>query len=339
MEYRTLASTGLRVSELAVGAGPISGLFVGDNRDALRRTVERALEHGVNWFDTAATYGDGQSEHNLGRTLTELHAERRVHVATKVRVMPERLAEPAAAVRDSFAASLARLGLQRVTLLQVHNSITARAGSQPTSITPAHMLAPGGILDAMQGLRSAGLVDHFGLTGMGDRSALVEVIDTGQFATIQVPYNVLDAQAFKSSPAAHARGACVEDDAVLDDGPLDYARLVDACGGRGVAVLAIRVLAGGALAGHPPSEHTLKTPFFPLEVYQRHVAKAERLAALLPAGMRREEAALRFVLSHPAVASAIVGFQGPEQVDEMARFAAGGALDAATLARLNEGPS
>ena len=319
MRYRTLANSGLRISELAVGAGPISQLFVGEDRAALRDTVERALTAGVNWFDTAATYGEGQSERNLGRALAELGAVEQVHVATKVRIMPERLAEPAAAVRDSLTASLDRLGLPRVTLLQIHNSITTRAGSQPTSITPAHVLAPGGVLDALRALRAAGLVEHFGLTGMGDRSALLEAINTGQFATIQVPYNVLDARAFKPSAATSDEAATTKED------PLDYAALVDECGRRGVAVLAIRVLAGGALAGHPPSPHTLKTPFFPLAVYRRNVARAEQLPVLLPAGMSREEAALRFVLSHSAVASAIVGFSTPAQVEEMAGFAAAGA--------------
>ena len=116
----------------------------------------------------------------------------------------------------------------------------------------------------------------------------------------------------------------------------DHGQLIELCGRRGMGVLAIRVLAGGALAGQAPSPHTLKTPFFPLPLYQRDLERAERLAALLPAGMRREEAALRFVLSHPHVTSAVIGFATPEQVDEMVDFAAAGPLDAGLLARFNE---
>ncbi len=270
MQYHPLASTGLKISALAVGAGPVSQLFVGEDRATLRQVVARAIELGVNWFDTAATYGDGQSERNLGRALAELRAAGHVHVATKVRIMHERLVDAADAVRESFVASLKRLRLERVTLLQIHNAITARAGSQPTSITPAHVLAPGGILTALDRLRAAGLVEHFGLTGIGDRSSLLEVIESGQFATIQIPYNVLEANALRSPGTEN------------EEAPLDDARLVDDCGRRGVAVLAIRVLAGGALAGHPPSPHTLKTPFFPLEVYRRDAARAKRWRRYCP---------------------------------------------------------
>ncbi len=206
MQYHPLASTGLNISALALGAGPVSQLFVGDDHATLRQTVQRAIELGVNWLDTAATYGGGQSERNLGRALGELRATEHVHVATKVRLVAQQLAAPAAAVRDSFAASLERLGLERVTLLQVHNAITARDGAQPTSITPAHVLAPGGILEAMECLRTAGLVDHFGLTGMGDRSSLLEVIESHQFASVQVPYNVLEARALRDPVGGEPRG-------------------------------------------------------------------------------------------------------------------------------------
>jgi aryl-alcohol dehydrogenase (NADP+) len=103
-----------------------------------------------------------------------------------------------------------------------------------------------------------------------------------------------------------------------------------------MGVFAIRVLAGGALAGRPPSPHTLKTPFFPLALYERDCQRAERLATLLPPGMPREEAAVRFALSHPGVTSAIVGLGTPEEVADAARFAAAGPLDAALCGRLND---
>jgi aryl-alcohol dehydrogenase-like predicted oxidoreductase len=95
------------------------------------------------------------------------------------------------------------------------------------------------------------------------------------------------------------------------------------------------VLAGGALAGRPPSPHTLKTPFFPLDLYQRDRRRADELAAHLPAGMSRQEAAVRFALSHPGVASAIVGFATPAEAAEVIRHSDAGPLDASLLARLN----
>src|SRR4029079_19398668 len=122
MHYRQLGNTGMSVSALAFGAGPISQLMVGDDHARQRTAVEYAIERGVNWFDTAATYGDGQSEANLGRVLREL-GNPAVHVATKVRLVGNDLLDVAAAVRRSVLDSLDRLGIRQISLLQLHNSI------------------------------------------------------------------------------------------------------------------------------------------------------------------------------------------------------------------------
>src|SRR4029078_6796728 len=82
MEYRTLGRTGLRVSAVAFGAGPVSGLMTGDDHAAQRATVERAVTRGVNWIDTAPGYGQGKSEANLGRVLADFDAEEDLYVAT-----------------------------------------------------------------------------------------------------------------------------------------------------------------------------------------------------------------------------------------------------------------
>ncbi len=96
----------------------------------------------MNWFDTAATYGAGQSEENLGRTLAELNVADRVHVATKVRVMPEQLDCIGQTVRQSVEQSLRRLRLKRITLLQVHNSITMVAVPSRHRFRPSTYWAP-----------------------------------------------------------------------------------------------------------------------------------------------------------------------------------------------------
>jgi aryl-alcohol dehydrogenase-like predicted oxidoreductase len=77
-------------------------------------------------------------------------------------------------------------------------------------------------------------------------------------------------------------------------------------------VFAIRVFAGGALLGRPPSAHTLKTPYFPLAVYERDAARAAALGA-------DAAAAVRFALAHPAVCSAVIGFGAPADVDAARR--------------------
>jgi aryl-alcohol dehydrogenase-like predicted oxidoreductase len=307
--------SGIQVSAVSFGAGPVAQLLTSKRADSQRRTIEAALDAGINWFDTAATYGDGQSESNLGRVLAELGAAEGVHVATKVRIMPEQLADIRAAVRESVTGSLKRLRLERVTLVQVHNSITCVAGAQPTSLAPGHVLGAGGVLEELQRLQRQGLIGHLGLTALGETAALGEVIAGGAFTTIQVPYSLLN-------PSA---GQTASDDFPEDD----YANVITTCAARGMGTFAIRVLAGGALAGRPPSPHTLKTRFFPLELYERDCRRAERLKRALPAGMKSPEAAVRFVLSHPGLTSAIIGFAAPQEVEEITRFAAAGPLDVA----------
>ncbi|MGD9719739.1 MAG: aldo/keto reductase [Pirellulales bacterium] len=321
MRYRPLGATGIEVSALAFGAGPVSQLLTGEQTQLQRATVEAAVAAGVNWFDTAATYGNGQSEANLGRALAELGLTDRVHIATKVRVMPDQLGRIEQTVVESVAASLQRLQVPCVSLLQIHNSITAVAGAEPTSLTPEHVLGPGGMLDVMRRLRQAGRVRHLGLTALGEPAALERVIASGEFATIQIPYNLLNPSAGRPMGP--------------EFGETNYGDLISLCAERGMGVFAIRVLAGGALAGRPPSPHTLKTPFFPLALYERDCRRAEALAARLPAGMAREEAAMRFAISHAGVTSAIVGLGTPAEVAAAAGWIEAGALDATLLARLN----
>ena len=89
MEYRQLGRTGLRVSALGFGCGAVGGLLVRGDTAEMVRTVARAVELGVNYYDTAAIYGNGTSETNLGRVLAELRPE--VLVGTKVMVREDEL--------------------------------------------------------------------------------------------------------------------------------------------------------------------------------------------------------------------------------------------------------
>src|SRR6185295_5916352 len=131
MQTKELGSTGIQVSVVSFGAGPIPALLTAGNSAVQRTTVERALELGINWFDTAATYANGQSELNLGRTLHDLGAGENVHVATKVRLEGDDLSDIVGSVRRSLAGSLERLQLPCVSLLQLHNSVTFVAGALP----------------------------------------------------------------------------------------------------------------------------------------------------------------------------------------------------------------
>src|SRR5438874_9356677 len=126
MRSRILGRTGLRVSALAFGAGPVSGLMTGDDHATQASALRRAIELGINWIDTAPGYGQGASEANIGQALADLGATELPHVATKVRLAPDQLSNVRDAVRRSLEESLRRLGLPAVALLQLHNGVTAK---------------------------------------------------------------------------------------------------------------------------------------------------------------------------------------------------------------------
>ena len=125
MEKRKLGRSGLTVSVLTFGCGAVGGLMTRGAPADQERAVARALEAGVNHFDTAPSYGDGASEENLGRVLGLLKPD--VIVSTKVRLPAER-ANIAGAVAASLDASLKRLKRDHVHVFQLHNTIGARAG-------------------------------------------------------------------------------------------------------------------------------------------------------------------------------------------------------------------
>ena len=190
---RTLGATGLAIPALAFGAGPVSALMTdAAARDQQLATVQRALEVGVDWFDTAATYGGGASEESLGWVFRELSCARTIRIGTKVRLAETDLGDLAGAVRASVEGSLRRLGVESVALLQLHNAITRQRGALPTSITPADVLRPGGVLEAFEQLRREGLVQHIGLTALGDADSLHEVEAAGTWVTAQVNLNLCE---------------------------------------------------------------------------------------------------------------------------------------------------
>jgi aryl-alcohol dehydrogenase-like predicted oxidoreductase len=307
MHYRILGRTGIRISVLAFGAGPVSGLMTGHDEAAQVAVLRRAVELGINWIDTAAAYGQGSSEANLGRALRQCRGSEAVHVATKVRLTPEQLSSAEDAVRRSVEGSLDRLGLPSVALLQLHNGITRRRGDEPSALSPGDILGPGGVLEAFQRLRDQGLVRHLGLTGTGQPGAMRQVVRSGGFDTIQVPYNLLNPSAGRNVPASFEE--------------TNYGNIIADCADGNMGVLAIRVFAAGALLGQPASAHTLKTPFFPLALYERDRERAAELSNLLDAGRTMKEAALRFVLEHPHIHSAIIGFGSPDHVEDAVAIA------------------
>ena len=303
MQYRTLGRTGINVSAISFGAGPVSGLMTGTDANAQNAVVSAAIEAGINWFDTAPGYGAGSSETNLGRVLSELKPTQPIHSATKVRIPLDSTEPISDIIRRSVDESLQRLRVSSVTLLQLHNGITSGRGDEAASITPTDILSRGGVADTFDRLRDEGLIRHSGLTGTGQPAAMKEVIRSGRFDTVQTPYNALNPSAGTTTSVAL--------------GDTDYGNIMADCAEQSMGVFAIRVFAAGALLGHAPSAHTLKTPYFPLDLYQRDAARVEQLRAELRDGENMTEFALRFALSHSAVSSAIIGFGSPSHVAEL----------------------
>lgn len=312
MIYRRLGRTDLKIPVVAFGAGPVPALMTGgdvdDDGGARAAVLRRALDLGVDWFDTAAGYGEGASERNLGESLARLGALDAVRIATKVRLAGDDFSDIASAVRRSVAASLARLRVARVTLLQLHNAITPRRGDEPSSISLDDVLGPSGVVEAFERLRDEGWVDWFGFTGTGRPELLNALAASGRFHTVQAPYNLLNPS------AGQALGA--------EFGETSYGNLFAECRRQDMGVFAIRVFAGGALVGQAPSAHTFRTPYFPLDLYRRDEQRAgEWHERLEPLGISLAEAAVRFALGHPAVTSAIIGFNSADQIAEVVEYA------------------
>lgn len=300
MKYRRLGQTGINVSAISFGCGPVSGWAALEDRDFQRTVIQHAIDCGINWFDTALTYAEGRSELALGRALSACQRPQKIHVATKVRMTDESLRDLRGFVLRSVESSLQRLQCSQISLLQLHNSVTARRGDQPTSLTPHDVLEPGGILSAFLELKAAGVVAYLGLTGLGDIPSIRSVIESREFETVQTPYHLLN-------PSAGEK--------VSTDFPeVDYGNQFEHCRRLGMGVFAIRVFAGGALVQREPSAHTLTTRFFPLDLYQRDLQRASLLAASDPTESLSSKA-IRFVLNHPAVSSALIGFASTEEID------------------------
>src|SRR6516225_2697915 len=133
MEMRTFGRSGINVSMLGFGCGAVGGLMVRGTPADQERAIARALEVGVNYFDTAVQYGNGESEKNLGRALQKLKPAN-VVVGTKVRLPSGDFGRIADAVAKSLEDSLARLRLDRVDIFHLHNAVTETGGGEALSV-------------------------------------------------------------------------------------------------------------------------------------------------------------------------------------------------------------
>jgi len=328
MNQRSLGRTGSRVSELGFGTGAIGGLFVRGDHAEQRRAVARALEAGITYFDTAQSYGDGRSESNLGRVLRELDAWDRVTVGTKVRLQPSDLSDPKRAIRRSLEESLRRLGRDTVDLLQLHNPLAgdARVGALETASGGSLGLDAvlGEVTDGLHEAVQSGRARLVGFTGLGDAAALRALVAASHFATIQAYFNALN-------PSAGFPGA--------SGGGQDFAGIIDAAADAAMGVIAIRVMAAGAVSAAPERHANAGDPGTPLAAraeYSRDLERARPLrAAAADLGLEGPlELALRFALSKRGISTVLVGYSDLGQLEDAIRWTERGPLTADAMARL-----
>ena len=321
MDYRPLGSTGLNVSEIGFGCGNVGGLMIrGEHSDQVK-AVARAMELGINYFDTASSYGDGQSETNLGRVLRELSAD--VYVGTKFRVTTHEPGRIKGNIITSVEESLTRLQREQVDLIQLHNHVESIAGG--SSVAPEEALDE--VLDALRELRAQGKVRFWGMTAVGETEALHRVIDSGTLNTVQSVYNLVNPSAGVAAPSGF-------------DMP-DYGNLIERASVNGMGVLVIRVLAAGALTGeatrHPVAVPAV-APIGSGRDYGQDQARADGFRFLQQEGYADNlvEASLRFALSNAGVSSVLVGYSSLEHLEQAVAFAERGPLPPEAMARLPE---
>jgi L-galactose dehydrogenase/L-glyceraldehyde 3-phosphate reductase len=322
VETRPFGPDGTPVSLLGFGCGAVGGLMVRGMAADQERAVVRALEAGINYFDTAVQYGNGASEQHLGGILRKLGTKEAL-VGTKVRLRSAEFGRIAAAVTASLDGSLRRLQRDHVDIFHLHNAITTAGDGESLSVR--QVLEE--VVPAFQALRASGKLRLLGLTAVGETAALQQVIDAGVFGSAQVVYNMLNPSAGRALP---------------DDYPAqDYGQLFEHTRRAGVGVVGIRVLAGGALSGsahrHPVASPEPE-PIGSALSYKADLSRASRLMPLVTEGFAASlpEAAIRFAIAHPAMGTILVGMASVDEFETALAAVLKGPLPAAALQRVAE---
>ncbi len=286
------------------------GGWTGSDDSESLASLDRAVELGCNFFDTAWAYGEGRSERLLGETLRR-HRGHRLYVATKVppknRQWPGRAEDrlddvlPPDHIREYTEKSVKNLGVETIDLQQFHVWSDAWAGDDRWQRT-------------VDGLKRDGLTRAFGISiNRWEPENVLRALETGLVDAVQIVYNV------------------------FDQNPED--RLFPACRAGNIAVIARVPFDEGSLTGaltrqsRWPDGDFRNLYFFP-EHLAETIARVERLRPDIPSGMTMPELALRHILEHPAVSTVIPGMRKREHVEQNLRVSDGVRLPPESLARL-----
>jgi aryl-alcohol dehydrogenase-like predicted oxidoreductase len=313
MSHRPLGRTGWNVSSVSFGAWAIGGAWGSvDDREGMA-ALHRALDRGVNFFDTADVYGDGHSEELLGR----LRRERRetFYVATKAgrRMMPpSEEAYSRANLTAYVERSLTKLGTEAIDLLQLHTP------------PPAIYYRPE-VFGVLDDLVHAGKLRFYGVSVEKVEEGL-KALEYPGLQSVQIIYNI-----FRQRPAELF---------------FEEARR------RKVGILARVPMASGLLSGKMTAATTFseddhrafnregaafdKGETFAGVPFDVGLAAVEELRPLVPPGMTMAQLALRWILMNDAVTCVIPGARRPAQVDENCAAGDLPPLDARTMTALRD---
>ena len=313
MQYRALGRTGLAVSTVSFGAWAIGGTWGPVNDEDSLKALHRALDVGVNFFDTADVYGDGHSEQLLARLKRERGAI--FHTATKVgrRMNPHQAAGYTAENLTAFVErSATNLEVEALDLLQLH--------CPPTDVY--YMPEVFGVLDD---LKRAGKLKHYGVSVERVEEAL-KAIEYPDVQSVQIVFNI-----FRQRPAelffSEARRRKV---GILARLPLSSGLL----GGK--------MTKGQKFAADDHREFNRTGAAFDRGEtfsgfdFETGREVVEELRALVPSGMSLPQFALRWIEMHDAVTCSIPGAKRPDQVTENAAAAELPPLSSEVMRRVKE---
>lgn len=325
MKTRRLGKTDAQVSEFIFGCGNVGGIMIRADDAVMKTAVKKALDIGINWFDTAASYGNGKSETNLGRILKELGAK--PFVSTKIRIDPEHTKDIPGQIERMLHESLERLQLDHIDLLQLHNGIEGADGGR--SLCTDNILGRVGAIYGMERMRDQGLIKWIGMTALGDSYLCKRMIESSRIDTAQVYFNMIN------PTAAHALPANSFDQMRKKKSTdQDFTGLLNSCKNFDVGVIAIRTLAAGVLATDKRNgRESVITKENSLEDDERKAASAFKL--LGDQYGTHAQTALRFALANSQVNCIDFAVADLDQFDEGIAAAEKGPLPATVMQALN----
>ena len=309
MKYRRFGRTNWRVGEIGYGMWGMGGWTGSDDQESLQ-SLQRAIDLGCNFFDTAWAYGEGKSERLLGQ-LIRANPQNKLYTATKV--PPKNAAWPSRrefTLDDTFPPDYIE---QRIDESLVH------AGVSSFDLVQFHVWEDNWLEDdrwikKTDDLRSQGLFKALGISiNRWEAWNGLKAVRSGLIDSVQVIYNIFD-----QNPEDELFPACREHDvAVIARVPFDEGTLT------------------GTLTKESKwPEGDWRNVYFVPENLIPSVERAEELKAMLPTGMTLPEMALRFILSSAEVSTIIPGMRKPTHVDSNIAASDTGGLPAGLLAEL-----